>query len=46
VLGVTAHGPSLQVAHARAYAAIAHLGFEGMQFRRDIAVRALGPVGA
>jgi phosphoribosylamine---glycine ligase len=42
VLGVTAHGPSLEAAHARAYAAIAQLSFEGMQFRRDIAVRALG----
>lgn len=43
VLGVTAHGPSLEAAHARVYAAIAHIDFEGMQFRRDIAVRALGP---
>jgi phosphoribosylamine--glycine ligase len=42
VLGVTAHGPSLEVAHARAYAAIGGIGFEGQQFRRDIAVRALG----
>ena len=42
VLGVAAHAPSLVAAHARAYAAIEQLRFEGMQFRRDIGGRALG----
>ena len=42
VLGVTAHADSLEAAHARAYAAIERIHFEGMQFRRDIGGRALG----
>jgi phosphoribosylamine--glycine ligase len=36
VLGVTARGRSLEEARARAYAAVNHLSFEGMMFRRDI----------
>ncbi|HEV8551360.1 MAG TPA: phosphoribosylglycinamide synthetase C domain-containing protein, partial [Polyangiaceae bacterium] len=42
VLGVTAHGTSLEAAHACAYAAIERIHFEGMQYRRDIGGRALG----
>lgn len=42
VLGVTARGPSLAEAHARAYQAADLVGFDGKQFRRDIAARALG----
>ena len=41
VLGVTARGPSLAVAHERAYRGIELVRFEGMQFRRDIGARAL-----
>jgi phosphoribosylamine--glycine ligase len=41
VLAVTASGKTLQAAHARVYAAIDRLEFRGMQFRRDIAARAL-----
>jgi len=41
VLGVTALGTSVEEARDRAYAAVAKLDFEGMQFRRDIADRAL-----
>ncbi|MGC4089295.1 MAG: phosphoribosylamine--glycine ligase [Polyangiaceae bacterium] len=41
VLGVTARGASLQLAHQRAYEAVARVRFDGMQFRRDIAARAL-----
>jgi phosphoribosylamine---glycine ligase len=42
VLGVTARGPALATAHARAYEAAAAIQFEGLQYRRDIAARALG----
>ena len=42
VLGVTARAGSLREAHARAYAAAERIHFAGMQFRRDIAWRALG----
>ncbi len=42
VLGVTARGRGLAEAQARVYAAVAKLSFDGMQFRRDIAARALG----
>jgi phosphoribosylamine--glycine ligase len=42
VLGVTARGATLAEAHARAYQAAALIEFEGRQFRRDIAARALG----
>jgi phosphoribosylamine--glycine ligase len=37
VLGVTALGDTLAAARERAYAAVAKIRFEGMQFRRDIA---------
>ena len=42
VLGVTARAGSLREAHARAYAAVERIQFAGVQFRRDIARRALG----
>jgi phosphoribosylamine---glycine ligase len=42
VLGVTARGATLVEAHARAYEAAALIEFEGCQYRRDIAARALG----
>jgi len=42
VLGVTARGATLGEAHARAYRAADLIEFEGRQFRRDIAARALG----
>jgi len=41
VLTVTALGDPLRVAQQRAYAALASIGFDGMQFRRDIGHRAL-----
>jgi len=41
VLGVTALAPSVEAARARAYAALEKIGFEGMQFRRDIGEKAL-----
>ena len=41
VLGVTASGPDLAAAVQRAYAAVAKIHFNGRQFRRDIAWRAL-----
>ena len=37
VLGVTAHGPNLAAATARAYEAVEKIRFEGMQYRKDIA---------
>ncbi len=42
VLGVTARGATLDEAHERAYQAAELIRFEGRQFRRDIAARALG----
>jgi len=42
VLGVTARAATLLEAHARAYQAAELIQFEGRQFRRDIAARALG----
>jgi phosphoribosylamine--glycine ligase len=39
VLGVTAHGPDLGAARARAYGAIEKIHFDGMHFRRDIGLR-------
>jgi len=42
VLAVTATADTLSEAHQRVYAAVAQLRFRGMQFRRDIAARALG----
>ncbi len=41
VLSVAARGESLQDAVARAYEAAAHISFEGMHYRRDIAHRGL-----
>ena len=41
VLGVTAWGKNLAMAQAAAYRAVEEIAFEGAQFRRDIAVRAL-----
>ena len=41
VLGVTALGKDLETAQAAAYAAVEKIQFEGAQFRRDIAVKAM-----
>lgn len=41
VLGVTARGKTIAEAQARAYEAAALIHFDGMQYRRDIAARAL-----
>ena len=41
VLGVTALGRDLESAQTAAYAAVGKICFEGAQFRRDIAVKAL-----
>jgi phosphoribosylamine---glycine ligase len=41
VLGVTALGKDLKAAQAAAYDAVAAIHFEGAQFRRDIAAKAL-----
>jgi phosphoribosylamine--glycine ligase len=41
VLGVTALGPTLAQARENAYAAVAKIRFEGMQFRSDIAAKGL-----
>ena len=40
VLGVTATGPTLDAARTRAYAAVDCISFEGMHYRRDIALEA------
>jgi phosphoribosylamine--glycine ligase len=40
VLGVTALGADLEDARRRAYAALSAIRFEGMHFRRDVALRA------
>ena len=42
VLGVCAAAGSVGAAYERAYAAVERIRFDGMQFRRDIAGRALG----
>ncbi len=39
VLGVTAHGTSLEEARARVYAGIEHIAWAGMHFRKDIGMR-------
>jgi phosphoribosylamine--glycine ligase len=41
VLGVTARGDDVADSRTRAYAAVAKIRFEGMQYRRDIGARAL-----
>ena len=46
VLAVTALGDPLRVAQRMAYEAVDAIGFDGMQFRRDIAHRALPPRNA
>jgi len=38
---VTALGDSVRMARARAYAAVDGIRFDGMQYRKDIAYRAL-----
>lgn len=43
VLGVTAWGPDLASACARAYEAVGKIQFDGAQFRRDIAAKGLKP---
>jgi phosphoribosylamine---glycine ligase len=45
VLGVSARGPDLASAVARAYDAVNKIGFEGMYYRKDIAARALKASG-
>jgi phosphoribosylamine--glycine ligase len=40
VLGVTARGATLEEARTRAYQAIGRIGFEGVHYRTDIALRA------
>jgi phosphoribosylamine---glycine ligase len=42
VLGVTARGPDLATATARAYEALRKIRFDGMHFRRDIATAVVG----
>jgi phosphoribosylamine---glycine ligase len=42
VLCVTALGDNMRLAQQRAYASVADIHFDGMQFRRDIGHRALG----
>ena len=42
VLGVTALGATLDAALERAYQAVGHIRFPGMQFRRDIGRHAIG----
>jgi phosphoribosylamine--glycine ligase len=39
VLGVTGMGNNLKEALGRAYAAVSHIHFEGMYYRRDIGKR-------
>jgi phosphoribosylamine--glycine ligase len=41
VLAVAAAAPDLREALGKVYGALAGIGFEGMQFRRDIGWRAL-----
>jgi phosphoribosylamine--glycine ligase len=43
VLNVTASAPTLAAAVRRAYEAVGCIRFEGAQYRKDIAARALGP---
>ena len=45
VLGVTAAGPDLPAAIARAYAGVKKIHFEGMHFRTDIGRKGLGRAG-
>ena len=43
MLAVSARAASLPLAVGTAYKGIGNIGFEGMQYRKDIAARALGP---
>ncbi|MEP6715572.1 MAG: phosphoribosylamine--glycine ligase [Terriglobia bacterium] len=45
VLGVTARGTDLKDSIERAYAAVAHIHFEGMQYRLDIGAKGLATIG-
>jgi phosphoribosylamine--glycine ligase len=45
VLSVTALGETLAEAQRKAYEAVSRIQFQGMHFRRDIASKALTPVG-
>ena len=45
VLGVTAIGDTIQAAKERAYEAIAKINFEGVQYRKDIADKAIKRLG-
>ena len=45
MLAVSARGDTLRAALDRAYTGIGCVGFEGMQYRRDIAHRALRGTG-
>jgi phosphoribosylamine--glycine ligase len=45
ILGVTATGPTLSEARERAYAGCGRIHFEGMQYRRDIALDATAAPG-
>jgi phosphoribosylamine--glycine ligase len=42
VLTVVGRGPTYEAAMRRAYAGVAQISFEGMQYRRDIGRKALG----
>jgi phosphoribosylamine--glycine ligase len=42
VLCVTALGENVRLAQKRAYEAVAGIGWDGMQFRKDIGYRAIG----
>jgi phosphoribosylamine--glycine ligase len=46
VLGITARGRNVAEARERAYQAVAGVSFDGMQFRNDIASRAIKRGGA
>ena len=46
VLNITGIGPSPEDARARAYAAVERIDFDGVQYRRDIAARAVDRVAA
>ena len=45
ILGVTGTGPTVAVARERAYAGCGRIRFEGMQYRRDIALDAAAAPG-
>src|SRR5207302_7081397 len=42
VLAVSARGSDLATARDRAYVAVSHISFKGMQYRRDIAAKVAG----